>query len=123
MYLNRGQVLGNITADAELKQTKEQKPYITFTIATNYKKPNGGEEVVDFHYVVLYGSIATTLLPSLKKGVKVFCEGRMQTSKYRKTEQDSWSYKHSILCDKIILCHKKEYKTPATEDNLFFQDM
>ena len=90
MSLNRSSLIGNVGRDPVLKKVGEaQRSVCTFSIATSYKyKAANGEfeEHTDWHNLVAWGGLADVLAERVKKGDKVYAEGRTQTRKYKDAE-------------------------------------
>lgn len=106
MYsLNRAQILGNLTRDAEMRYTPNGQAVSHFGVATNrrWKNQDGSEaEAVEFHDVVLWAKPAEALTPFLKKGNPVYVEGRLQTRSWE--GQDGVKrYKTEIVAENVIL--------------------
>ncbi len=106
MNLNRAQILGNLTRDAEMRFTPNGQAVASFAVATNRKwkgrdgAPDG--EDTQYHDVVVWGKQAETLTPMLKKGGPVYVEGRLQTRNWE--GQDGVKrYKTEIVADTIIV--------------------
>ena len=84
MYsLNRAQVIGNITRDPELRYTPNGQAVTSFSVATNrrWKSQASGEfqEATEYHDVVAWGKAAEFIANYLKKGNKIYVDGRLQT--------------------------------------------
>src|SRR5208337_2634387 len=80
--LNRVQLIGNLGKDPEVKYTPQGTPVAKLTIATNERfKDKGGEwqDRTEWHNVVLWQRLAEIAGEYLKKGGKVYIEGRLQT--------------------------------------------
>ena len=110
MDLNRHSIIGNVTRDAELKQTKQGTDYVSFSVATNYSyKKEGGEKVeeVTFHNLVAWGSLAKIIAGMAKKGKKVYVEGRVKHSQMEH-ESGFKYYSHSIIVENFMMLSKKE---------------
>jgi single-strand DNA-binding protein len=86
--LNRAQLIGNLGQDPELRTTPQGSSVCTLSIATteSYKDKNSGEwkETTDWHKVVFWDKLAETAAQYLKKGSKVFIEGKIKTRSYEK---------------------------------------
>lgn len=112
-FLNKAQVIGNLTRDPELKTTKSGQSVVTVGVATNrkWKDSNGSfHEDVEFHNIVCWGRLAEIVAQYLKKGSKAFFEGRLQT---RNWEDDAGikHYRTEIVAqDMIILGHSKGHE-------------
>jgi single-strand DNA-binding protein len=88
--LNKVQLIGNLTRDTELRYTSSGTAIATFTVATNRNYTNSsGENIEDaeFTNVVAWAKLAEICAQFLKKGSKVFIEGRLSTNKW--TDQES----------------------------------
>jgi single-strand DNA-binding protein len=117
-FLNKAQVIGNLTRDPELKTTKTGQSVVTVGVATNrrWKDANGNfHEDVEFHTIVCWGRLAEIVGKYLKKGSKAYFEGRLQT---RNWEDDSGSkyYRTEIVASEMILLGMPRRKDGETED-------
>ncbi len=74
-------VTGNLTRDAELRFTANQKPVLNFCVAVNRRGMNG-EQVADFFNCVLWGKSAEALEQYMTKGKSVLVKGSLQTRSY-----------------------------------------
>jgi single-strand DNA-binding protein len=80
--LNRVFLIGNLGLDPESSYTPAGTPKATIRLATNQTRANaGGEKVIhtEWHRVIAWGKLAEICLEHLKKGEKVYFEGRLQT--------------------------------------------
>jgi single stranded DNA-binding protein len=71
---------GKLGQDAELKTSKHDKPWSSFSVAVDME---ASEEATTWVRVAVFGEMATRLCPELKKGTEVYCEGRLRL--------DSWT--------------------------------
>ncbi len=82
-YLNRAEVIGNVTKDPEMRTTTSGQNVLTIGVATNErwreKGTNELKERTEFHNVVIWGDLAKTVQQSVKKGQRLFVSGRVQT--------------------------------------------
>ena len=110
MYsLNKAQIIGNLTRDPEVRQTNTGQMVANLGIATNraWKDPQGNkQEQVEFHNIVVWGKLAEICGQYLKKGQKVYFEGRLQT---RTWEDDNGkkNYKTEIVGEDMIMLSSK----------------
>lgn len=83
MDLNKAMVIGNITRDPESRSTPNGQNVCNFGIATNrfWKDQQSGEkkQSVEYHNIVAWGKLAEICSQYLKKGKKIYLEGRLQT--------------------------------------------
>lgn len=105
MDLNRATLIGNLTRDPELRNTPNGTPVASFGIATNYVYTDqSGQKVekADFHNIVAWRRLAEICGQYLKKGRKVYVEGRIQTRDW--TDQNGVKhYRTEIVMDNMIM--------------------
>jgi len=110
-FLNKAQIIGNLTRDPEVRETKNGQAVCTLGVATNRRwKDASGEyrEDAEFHNVVCWGKLAELAQNLLQKGTKVFFEGRLQTRNWE-DEAGVKHYRTEIVAqDMIVLARKKE---------------
>lgn len=103
--LNRAQLIGNVTKDPEVRQTSGGQMVASFSIATNSSwvdKTGQRQEKAEFHNVVIWGKLAEVAQQYVKKGKKIFVEGRMQTRDWD-GEDGVKRYKFEIVVDSMIM--------------------
>jgi single-strand DNA-binding protein len=105
MNLNKVMIIGNLTRDPEIRNTPAGIPVANFTVATNFywTDPNGQkQERVEFHNVVTWRRLAEICGQYLRKGSKVYVEGRLQTRDW--VGQDGIKrYRTEIIADNMIM--------------------
>ena len=109
MSLNRVQLIGNLTRDPEMKQIPGGQTVTSFGIATNFSwKDASGEkqEKVEFHNIVAWGKLAEICGQYLRKGGKVFVEGRLQTRSWE-GEDGVKRYRTETVIENMIMLDKK----------------
>lgn len=109
MSLNRVQLIGNLTRDPESKQTPTGKTVATFGVATNFTwKDQSGQQQskVEFHNIVVWGRLAEICTQYLKKGMKIFAEGRLQTHEWQ-GEDGVKRQRTEILLENMIMLTPK----------------
>lgn len=109
MSLNRVQLIGNLTRDPEMKQIPGGQVVTTLGIATNFswKDQSGAQQnKTEFHNVVAWRKLAEICGQFLKKGSKVFIEGRLQTRDWE-GEDGVKRYRTEIVADNMIMLDKK----------------
>lgn len=102
--LNKVMLIGNLGKDAELRHTPNGVPVTNFSLATTHrqKDPNTGDwnERTEWHDVVLWRAERVSVY--LKKGKKVFVEGRLQTRSWE-DQQGQKRYRTEVVCDSFGL--------------------
>lgn len=104
MYINKVQVLGNLTRDPELRALPSGVKVASFSLATNrsWKGEDGQKkEQTEYHNIVAFAKPAELIAQYCKKGSSLYIEGRLQT---RSWEQDG----------------QKKYKTEIVTENFQF---
>lgn len=115
MSLNRAQLIGNMTRDPEMRQIPGGQVVASFGIATNFTwKSASGEKQnkTEFHNIVAWGKLAEICGQYLKKGMKVFIEGRIQTREWD-AEDGSKRNRTEINADNMIMLGQKGEGTGA----------
>jgi single-strand DNA-binding protein len=105
--LNKVFLIGNLGQDPEVRHTNSGQPVANLRVATSRRVKdrdgNWGEQT-EWHSVVCFSRTAENAGQYLRKGSKVFIEGRIQTR--------SWEDKEG----------KKQYRTEVVAENLKFLD-
>ena len=86
--MNTVQILGNLARDPEVRYTQSGKAVATFTVAaSNIFTSSDGEtkEQTVFVNCVAWGKLGENI-GNLRKGNRVFVEGRLQTRSYETTD-------------------------------------
>lgn len=79
LYQNYVQIIGNLTADAELKDLPSGQKVLNFSVATNWA--TGEKEGVDYHNIEMFGNVEG-VAPHLTTGKQVMVEARLKTDKW-----------------------------------------
>jgi single-strand DNA-binding protein len=85
--VNKVILVGNLGADPEIRRLNSGDPVVNIRIATSesWRDKNSGErkEKTEWHNVVIFNdSLAKVAEQYLKKGMKVYVEGQLQTRKW-----------------------------------------
>lgn len=97
--LNKAQVIGNLGTDPKVNTINNgQTKVASFSVATTekgYTTQSGIQiqEKTEWHNIVCFGRLADVVDKYLKKGSKVFVEGKMRTRNY----EDRQGIKRSIM--------------------------
>ncbi|HBB36730.1 MAG: Single-stranded DNA-binding protein [Candidatus Moranbacteria bacterium GW2011_GWC1_45_18] len=116
MDLNKAMLIGNITRDPELRSTPSGQSVANFGLATNrvWKDPNSGErkESAEFHNIVAWGKLAEICGQYLRKGSKVFVEGRIQTRSWQGQDGNK-RYMTEVVMENMIMLDRKPQGTSS----------
>jgi single-strand DNA-binding protein len=108
MAVNKFIGIGNLGKDPEMRFMPDGKAVCNFSIAISEKyKDKSGEskEVTEWVNVALFGKLAEIAGEYLKKGSKVYVEGKMKTEKYSKDGIDRHTTK--IIGEKMEMLNSK----------------
>ena len=85
MSLNKCMIIGNLGRDPEMRYTPSGQAVTQFTVATNrnYRDQNQEwQKETEWFRVVVWGQQAERAAENLRKGNKVYVEGRIQTRQW-----------------------------------------
>jgi single-strand DNA-binding protein len=109
MSLNRVQLIGNLTRDPELRQIPGGQTVASFSIATNFTwtdQSGQRQDKSEFHNIVAWRKLADICGQYLRKGSKIFLEGRLQTREWE-GEDGVKRYRTEIVADNMIMLDRK----------------
>ena len=88
--VNKVILIGNLGKDPEVNGSVTK---LTIATSDSYKDKQTGENVekTEWHRVVLFSRLGEIAAQYLKKGSKVYIEGRLQTSSYAKNGETRYS--------------------------------
>ncbi|HXY13474.1 MAG TPA: single-stranded DNA-binding protein [Terriglobales bacterium] len=104
--VNKVILVGNLGKDPEVKYTPQGTPVAKLTLATNerYKDKNGEwQDRTEWHNVVLWQRLAEIAGEYLKKGGKVYIEGRLQTRSWDDKQTNQKRYMTEIVASDLVL--------------------
>src|SRR5438270_10865186 len=104
--LNRVTLIGNLGKDPEIKYTPSGTPVAKITLATNerYKDKSGEwQDRTEWHNVVLWQRLAEIAGEYLKKGGKVYVEGRLQTRSWDDKQTNQKKYMTEVVANDLVL--------------------
>lgn len=106
MDLNKVMIIGRLTREPELRQTPNGASVCQIGLATNYVYTNQqtGQKVeqVEYHNVVMWRKLAEIANQYLKKGQRVYIEGRLVTRSWDAQDGTKRS-KTEIVADNMIM--------------------
>jgi single-strand DNA-binding protein len=104
--VNKVILIGNLGKDPEVKYTPSGTPVAKLTLATNERfKDKGGEwqDRTEWHNVVLWQRLAEIAGEYLKKGSKVYIEGRLQTRSWEDKNTNQKRYMTEVVGNDLVL--------------------
>jgi single-strand DNA-binding protein len=116
--LNLVQLIGNLGADPELRQTTGGTPVCNLRLATTEKwtdKEGQAQEKTEWHRVVVWGKTAEFCGRFLARGKQVYVEGSIETRKWTDKEGVE-KYSTEIKASRVLFLGKKDDAAPAAAD-------
>lgn len=92
MSVNKVILLGNVGHDPEMSFPDGGTSIAKFSLATSEPRGVEGREVTDWHKIVMFGEKAKVAENYIRKGTKLYVEGRI---KYRDWE-DKFKIRHKV---------------------------
>lgn len=115
--INKVTLIGNLGADPDMRYTSEGKAVANVNIATSesWKDKNTQEqrERTEWHRVVYFGRLAEICGEYLRKGSKVYVEGKNRTRKWT-DKDDIVRYVTEIHGDEMQMLDSAGGKEPAS---------
>jgi len=115
MNLNKAMIIGNLTRDPETRTTPSGQTVTNFSVATNLVWTDGNgqkQQRVEYHNIVAWRKLADICAQYLKKGNKVYVEGRLQTRDWE--GQDGVKrYRTEIIAENMIMLDAKTGSTTS----------
>jgi single-strand DNA-binding protein len=108
--LNKCQLIGNLGKEPEIIHFENGNNLAKFSVATSesYKTQDGqNAESTTWHNVVAWGKLADVIEKWVKKGDKVFIEGKMTNRSWEDKDGNKRSTYELVVQDIILLTPKK----------------
>ena len=104
--LNRVTLIGNLGRSPEMRYTPAGKPVVSFSMVTTHSWFSSDREYqaeTDWFNVVVWGNLAEGCKQYLKKGQRVYVEGRMKTRVWQGVDNISRSWAEVVASSVIPL--------------------
>jgi single-strand DNA-binding protein len=101
--LNKVMIIGNLGRDPEMRYPPSGQAVTQFTVAVNrnYKGQDGNwQEETEWFRVVAWGPLAERTAEYLRKGRKVYVEGRLQTRQWE-DQQGQKRYTSELIANTV----------------------
>lgn len=109
--VNKVILIGNLGKDPEVRYTPTGLAVANINIATTEtwkdKQTGANQEKTEWHRVVFYQRLAEIVGEYLRKGSKVFIEGRLQTRKWQDKTSGQDRYTTEIIADSMQMLDSK----------------
>lgn len=121
--INRVILIGNLGKDPEIRTMENGSKVAQFSIATteSYKDKAGNwQDQTEWHNIVLWRYLAEKAENSLKKGSKIYLEGKIRNRSWVDKENNT-RYITEIVGDKVLVLDKRQstgnYAPPPSQDD------
>lgn len=114
--INKVTLLGNLGKDPEVHASNTGSSVVTLSLATsNSYQDKAGQwiEQTEWHHVTLFKRLAEIASEYLKKGAKVYIEGKLQSQKYKDKEGKDRT-KLAIIANELQMLSSKTNGDPST---------
>lgn len=119
MSVNKVILVGNVGRDPEVKYLEQDVPVAKFTLATSesYRAKNGERvETTEWHNIVLWRGLAKVAEQYVKKGSKLYIEGKIT---HRQYEQDGITkYFTEIVGNNMVMLDSKDKTNEMSTSNV-----
>ncbi|GHO86764.1 single-stranded DNA-binding protein [Dictyobacter formicarum] len=116
--MNKIILIGNLGRDPEMSYTQNGTAVTKFTLAVTrrYGKSASGERETDWFNIVAWNQLAETCNNYLKKGQKVYVEGRLEQRKYTDKEGTPRTAIDVIINEMEMLTPKSQQPSSSGPD-------
>ena len=104
--VNKVILLGNLTRDPELRKTEQNKAVCSFGLATNRNwtmETGKKREEPEYHRLVAWEKLAEFCSKYLRKGRKVYVEGRLHTRSFTAKDGSEKAATEIVVDDLVLL--------------------
>ncbi len=109
--VNKVILIGNLGKDPEVRHLDNGAVVANFPIATSesFTDKNTGErrEITDWHNIVVWRGLAKITETYLKKGMKVYIEGKLKTRSWQ-DENNNTRYTTEVIADNMTMLSRQE---------------
>src|SRR4029077_2791226 len=117
--VNKVILVGNVGQDPEVKYTASGVPVAKVSIATNERfkdKNDQWQDRTEWHGVVAWQRLAEIVGEYVRKGSKLYIEGKLQTSSWEDRQSGERKYRTEIVARDIVLLGSREDGHKAGEE-------
>jgi single-strand DNA-binding protein len=119
MNINKVVLLGNLVRDPQTKELPSGQMIATFTLATQHSwrdiKTKERKQSVEFHKVLAWGKLAEIIGKYLKKGQRIYLEGRLQSRRW-KDKDGRYHERAQVIADNMIMLGSARRKKENHEE-------
>jgi single-strand DNA-binding protein len=130
MNLNKAELIGNLVADPVAKSLSSGQSVARFRVATNYAwrdtKTKERKDSVEYHSIIAWGRLGGVAEKYLKKGDKVYIDGRLHTNVWT-SKEGAKKYFTEIVAQNMIMLggakSKSDSETKKVNDEVIVEEI
>jgi len=114
--VNKVILLGNVGKDPEIRSTPSGTIVATVTLATSDRQKDAQgnwQDRTEWHNLVAFTRTAEIIRDYVKKGTKLYVEGRIQTRSWDDKESGQKRYRTEIIINDLSLLSGRDEGSPA----------
>jgi single-strand DNA-binding protein len=131
--VNKVTLLGNVGKDPEIRSTPGGTMVANLTLATSDRQKDAQgnwQDRTEWHNLVAFTRTAEIVRDYVKKGSKLYIEGKIQTRSWDDKESGQKRYRTEIIVNELVLLSSREegsssgaggYSRPASSNSNFDQ--
>ena len=117
--VNKVILIGNLGRDPEIRRLENGAVVANFPLATSetYTDRNTGEkrDNTDWHNIVAWRGLAEIIEKYVKKGTKIYVEGKLKTRSYQDKDNIT-RYVTEVLAEDMTILSRPEGQNPSSEE-------
>ena len=105
-------LLGNLGGEPDLRYSPEGRPFLRFNVAANYRargEPGEWEDRTEWVRVTVFGQQAERLSQYLRKGTRVYVDGRLEARPW--TDQQ-----HQARAGLEVIANDVQFMSPRADE-------
>ncbi len=110
--INKVILVGNVGRDPEIRYTRNNQAVANFSLATTEsvfdRESNSRDERTEWHRLVCFGRLVEIIEKYVKKGHKLYVEGRLQTRKWEDQRTNQMRYSTEIICSEVVMLNNPD---------------
>jgi single-strand DNA-binding protein len=118
--LNKVMLIGNLGSDPEIRATPNGSQVANFRVACSetWKDANGQkQERTEWVTIVAWRAQAEIAAKYLRKGSKVYVEGKLQTRTWEEKSGGGKRYATEVLCDRFMMLDGRRNDAQPDDEN------
>jgi single-strand DNA-binding protein len=115
--VNKVILVGNVGQDPEVKYTPSGVPVARLSLATNERFKGNNDQWQDrteWHSIVAWQRLAEIVGEYVRKGTKLYIEGKLQTTSWQDRQSGEKKYRTEIVARDLVLLGSRDNGQNAT---------